>query len=53
MTYGLNVQAVCISNCCFLYFDVVAPGKFPDQKGLGDLQLMCCTNGELNGIGLM
>ena len=32
MSYGLNVQAVCNSNCCFLYFGVVAPGKCPDQK---------------------
>ena len=32
MSYGLNVQAVCDSNCCFLYFGVVAPGKCPDQK---------------------
>jgi len=32
MSYELNVHAVCISNCCFLYFGVVAPGKCPDQK---------------------
>ena len=32
MSHALNVQAVCISNCCFLYFGVVAPGKCPDQK---------------------
>ena len=32
MSYGLNVQAVCDSNCCFPYFGVVAPGKCPDQK---------------------
>ena len=32
MSYGLNVQAVCDSNCCFLYFGVVAPGKCPGQK---------------------
>ena len=32
MSYGLNVQAVCNSNCCFLDFGVVAPGKCPDQK---------------------
>jgi hypothetical protein len=27
MSNGLNVQAVCDSNCYFLYFGVVAPGK--------------------------
>ena len=32
MSYRLNVQAVCNSNCCFLYFGVVAAGKCPDQK---------------------
>ena len=32
MSNGLNVQAVCDSNCYFLYFGVVAPGKCPDQK---------------------
>ena len=32
MSYGLNVQAVCDSNGCFLYFGVLAPGKCPDQK---------------------
>jgi hypothetical protein len=32
MSYRLNFQAVCNSNCCFLYFGVVAPGKCPDQK---------------------
>ena len=45
MTYELNVQAVCNSNCCFLYFGVVARGKCPDQKGVGNLWLMCCADG--------
>ena len=40
MSYGLNVQAVCDSNCCFLvYFGVVAPGKCPYQKAFGRPQL--------------
>ena len=25
--YGVNVQAMCDSECCFLYFSVAAPGK--------------------------
>ena len=29
--YGLNVQAVCDVNCCFLFFGVVAPGKCGNQ----------------------
>jgi hypothetical protein len=33
MLYGLNVQTVCDSNCCFQYFGIVAQeGKCPDQK---------------------
>jgi hypothetical protein len=32
MSYVLNVQAICDSNCCFPYFGVVAPGKCSNQK---------------------
>ena len=39
MSYGLNVQAVCDSNYCFLYFGLVAPGKCPDQKSFERKQL--------------
>ena len=39
MSYGLYVQAVCDSYCCFLYFDVMAPGKCPYQKAFERPQL--------------
>jgi hypothetical protein len=32
MQYGLNVRAFYDSDCRFLYFGVMAAGKFPDQK---------------------
>ena len=31
MAHGLNVQAICDSDCCFTIFGVVAPGKASDQ----------------------
>ena len=31
MAHGLNIQAICDSDCCFTFFDVVAPGKASDQ----------------------
>jgi hypothetical protein len=27
MAHGLNIQAICDSDCCFTFFGVVAPGK--------------------------
>jgi hypothetical protein len=31
MAHGLNVQAICDSDCCFTFFGAVAPGKASDQ----------------------
>ena len=31
MTYEINVQAVCDADSRFIYFGVIAPGKYSDQ----------------------
>jgi hypothetical protein len=38
--YGLNIQAVCDSNCRFIYFAVAAPGSSSDREALMETSLM-------------
>jgi hypothetical protein len=32
--YGINLQGICNSNCCFLYFAVAAPEKTNNAKAI-------------------
>ena len=38
--YGLNVQALCDSDCQFLYFSVAAPGKTNDARAIKKTSLL-------------
>jgi hypothetical protein len=38
--YGVNVQPMCDSECCFLYFSVAAPGKTNDARAIKKILLL-------------
>ena len=38
-TYGVNVQAVCDHNCCFLFIGVAGPGVMGDRDAINQVSL--------------
>jgi hypothetical protein len=38
--YGIYLQAICDSNCCFLYFAAAAPEKTNDTKAIKKTTLL-------------